>query len=154
MPCSALRQWSAGLLKKKIKSWMCGWIGPFVKDSFASCFDSSLWTDAIYKHRRRFFLTKSERYVRTLLQCACMVHLPQCLPLDRIRNACMHHTFIRFRLFLPYLSCTYRMALEKHCVVTICFSMQLSEVPAKNRRKRWNGDGLMERFTFEYLGLA
>jgi hypothetical protein len=37
-----------------------------VKDSFVSCFDSSLWTDAIYTHRRRFFLTKPERYVRTL----------------------------------------------------------------------------------------
>jgi hypothetical protein len=32
--------------------------------------------------------------------------------------------------------------------------MQLSEVPAENRRKRWNVDGLIERFTFEYLGLA
>jgi hypothetical protein len=31
VPCSALRQWSAGLPRKKIKSWMFGWIDQFVK---------------------------------------------------------------------------------------------------------------------------
>jgi hypothetical protein len=53
-------------------------------------------------------------------------------------HACIHLTFIRFRLFLPYLSCSFRMALEKHLVwLQFVSSMQLSEVPAKNRRKRW-----------------